>query len=68
MFFCIVSMVIALWQVIAILENVRGIQRQNYVAWLQRSEIPVVFHYRNLILGIYCFRLTILNVRQWSNG
>ena len=68
MFFCTVSMVMVLWQVNPILENVCGIQGQNYVAWLQGSEIPVVFHYRNLILGIYCFRLTILNVRQWFNG
>ena len=36
----------------AILGNGRGIQGQNYVAWLQGSKMPVGFRYRNLILGI----------------
>ena len=49
-FFCMVSMVIVLWQVNAILGG------KNYVAWFQRSEMPVGFHYRNLILGTKCFR------------
>ena len=39
----------------------------NYIAWLQGSKIPVGFHYRNLMLGIYCFRFMILNVSQRSN-
>ena len=47
-----VSMVIVLWEVTAILGNGCGIQGQKYVAWLQGSEIPVEFHYRNLISGI----------------
>ena len=64
MLFCMVSMFIVLWQINAILENGCGIQGQNYVALFQGSEMPVAFHYRNLILGISCFRLTILNVRQ----
>ena len=51
MFFCMMSMVIVLWQVNAILGN-GGIQGQNYVAWFQGSEMLVGFHYRNLILDI----------------
>ena len=43
------------------------IQGQKYVAWLHGSEIPVEFHYRNLMSGIYCFRLINLNMSQWSN-
>ena len=35
--FCMVSMVLFLWEVAAILENGCGIQGQNYVAWLQES-------------------------------
>ena len=31
------------------LGNGCGIQGQNYVAWLQRSKMPVGFHYKNLI-------------------
>ena len=38
MFFCMVSMVIVLWEVNAILGNGCEIQRQNYVAWLQGSD------------------------------
>ena len=47
-----VSMVIVLWEVTGILGNGCGMQEQKYVAWLQGSEIPVEFHYRNLISGI----------------
>ena len=36
----------------AIAGNGCEIQVQNYVAWLQVSDIPVGFHYRNLVLGI----------------
>ena len=61
-------MVIVLWEVTAILGNGCGIQGQKYVAWLQGSEIPVGFHYRNLISGVWCFRLISLNVSQWFNG
>ena len=68
MFFYMVSLVIVLWEVIAVLGNGCGIQRQKYVAWLQGSEMPVGFHYRNLILDIYHFKLISLNVSQWSNG
>ena len=46
------SMVLVLWEVDAILGNGYGIQGQNYVALLQRSEMPPGFHPRNLILGI----------------
>ena len=63
-----VSMVIVLWEVNVILGNGCGIQGQKYVAWLQGSEIPVGFHYRNSVSGIQCFRLINLNVSQWSNG
>ena len=49
MFFCMVSMVLVQWQVAAILGNGCGIQEKNYVAWLQGSEMPVGFHYKNLI-------------------
>ena len=45
LFFCMVSMVLVLWEVAAILGNGCGIQGQNYVAWLQGSKIPVGFHY-----------------------
>ena len=62
-----VSMVIVLWEVTAILGNSCGKQGQKYVAWLQGSEIPAEFHYRNLMSGIYCFRLINLNVSQCSN-
>ena len=51
--FCmVIVLVIVLWEVNAILRNGCEIQRQNYVAWLQGSEMPVGFHYRNLILGV----------------
>ena len=46
------SMVIILWEVTAILGNGCGIQGQKYVAWLQGSEIPEGFHYRNMTSGI----------------
>ena len=42
-------MVIVLWEVTVILWNGCGIQEQKYVAWLQGSEIPIGFHYKNLI-------------------
>ena len=48
-FFCLVSMVLVLWEVAAILGNSRGIQGQNNIAWPEGSEIPVGFHYKNLI-------------------
>ena len=63
-----VSMVLVLWEVAAILGNGCRIQGQNYVAWLQRSKMQVGFHYSNLILGIYYFRIITFNVSQWSNG
>ena len=47
--FCMVSMVLVLWEAAAILENGFRIQGQNYVAWLQGSKMPVGFHYKNLI-------------------
>ena len=62
------SIVIVLWEVTAILGNGCGIQGHKYVAWLQGSEIPVGFQYRNLISSIKCFRLINLIVSQWSNG
>ena len=49
--FCMVSLVIVLWEVTAFLGDGSGIQRQKYVVWLQGSEIPVGFYYRNFILG-----------------
>ena len=30
--------------------------------------MPVGFRYRNLVLGIECFRLITFNLSQWSNG
>ena len=63
-----VSMVIVLWEVTALLGNGCGIQGQKYVAWLQGSEMPVGFHYRNLKSGIQCFRLINFNMPQQSNG
>ena len=48
-FFCMVNMVLVLWEVAAILGNGFGIQGQNYVAWLQVSKMPVGFRYKNLI-------------------
>ena len=56
-----VSMVLVPWGVGAILGNWYGIQRHNYVALLQGSEITAGFLYRNWILDI-CFRLTAMNV------
>ena len=67
-FFCMVSIALVLWEVAATLRNGCGIRGHNYVAWLQGSKIPVEFHYRSLVLDIYCFKLIILNVFQWSNG
>ena len=49
LFFCMVSMVLVLWEVAAILGNGLGIQEQNYVEWPQGSKIPVGFHYKTLI-------------------
>ena len=43
-FFCMLSMLIVLWEVNAILGNGYEIQGQNYVPWLQGSEMPVGFH------------------------
>ena len=48
-FFCMVSMVLVVWEVAAILGNGCEIQGQNYVAWLQGSKMPVGLHYKNLI-------------------
>ena len=52
MFYLHVSMVIVLWKVTVILGNGCGMQGQQYVAWLLGSEVPVEFHYRNLISGV----------------
>ena len=52
-FFCMVSMVLVLWAVAAIIGNGCEIQGKNYAARLQGSKMPIGFHYRNLILGIY---------------
>ena len=51
-FFCMVSMVLVLWEVAAILRNGYRIQGQNYVVLSQGNEMLVRFHYRNLIFGI----------------
>ena len=51
-FLHMVSMVLVSWGVDAILGSRYGIQEQNYVALLQRSEITAGFHYRNCILDI----------------
>ena len=55
-------MVYVLWGVDAIVGNGYGTQEQSYVALPQRSETSVVFHFRNLILGIKCFMLITLKV------
>ena len=47
--FCMVSMVLVLWEIAAILGNGCGIERQNYFPWLQGSKIPVGFQHKNLI-------------------
>ena len=39
-----------------------GIYRQDYVALLQGSEMLAELHLRNLILGIKCFSISMLNV------
>ena len=46
------GVILVLWGVGAILGNGYGIQRQNYVAMFQRSEILAGFHYGNLMLVI----------------
>ena len=53
-FLCMVSMVLVLSLVAAFLGNGCGIQGQNYVAWLQVSKMPLVFHYKNNINYILC--------------
>ena len=53
-------MVYVLWGVDAIFGNGYGTQGQSYVALHQRSETSVVFHFRNLLLGIKCFMLITL--------
>ena len=55
-------MVYVLWGVDAIFGNGYGTQGQSYVALRQRSEMSVVFHFRNLLLGIKCFMLITLKV------
>lgn len=55
-------MVYVLWGVDAIFGNGYETQGQSYVALRQRSETSVVFHFRNLILGIKCFMLITLKV------
>ena len=57
----LVSMVLALWEVAAILGNGCGNQGQNYVAWLQGRKMPVGFHYKNVIyIYIYIYIITRL--------
>ena len=51
-FLHMVSIFLVSWGVGAILGNRYGIQEQNYVALLQRSEITVGFHYRNCSLNM----------------
>ena len=51
-FLNMVSIVLVPWGVSAILGNRYGIQEQNYVTLLQRSEITAGFHYRNCVLDI----------------
>ena len=47
-----VSMTEGIWGFGVILENVHGIQEQNYAALLPGNEMSVWFYYRNLILGV----------------
>ena len=61
-------LVLVQWEVDAILGKGYGNQGQNFVALLQRSEMPAGFHHRNSVLGLLCFRLFASNVYQWSNG
>ena len=57
-----VSMVLLLWGVDAILGDGDGVQVQNYIALLQRSEMSAGSHGRGLILRMYCFVLINPNV------
>ena len=52
----------------AILGNGCGIQEQNYVALIQRSETTAEFHCRSWILYIKCYRFILWDVSQWSCG
>ena len=62
------GMVLVLWRVSLILGNVYRIQGQNYVALLQGSTMSAMLHSSNLILGIECFRVPILDVCLWPKG
>ena len=57
-----VSVVLVLWGVAVILGNRYGISGHNFVGLLLGIEMSLGFHYRNLILGISCFRFNELNV------
>ena len=61
-FLCMVNMVFVFWGVGRILGNVYKIWGQNYVALLQGSKMQARLHFRNLILGIQCFRILSVNV------
>ena len=61
-------MVLVLWGISRILGNVYRIQRQNYVALLQGSEMSAKLHSSNLILGTECFRIPTLDVCLWPKG
>ena len=51
-FFWMVSMVLLLWGVGAILGDGNGVQVQNYIALLQRSEMSAGSHGRGLTLSM----------------
>ena len=51
-FLRVVSVVLVPWRVGAILGKGFGIQRQNYVALLQETQMAAGPYYKNLIVGI----------------
>ena len=51
-FLRVVSVVLVPWRVGAILGKGFGIQRQNYVALLQETQMTAGLYYKNLIVGI----------------
>ena len=52
-----ISLALVLWGAGAIITNGYGIQGQNCVGLLQVNAMTAGLHYRNLILGVQCFKL-----------
>ena len=55
-------------EVSAILGNGCEIQAQSCIVTLQGRILSAWFFYRNLVLGISCFRLIKVTMSEWPNA